>query len=185
MKTLPGIESRYANLLRRPKPDHCGAPCYGEFRRKRRSRRYSRLRFLPFTSKMIFASSEINSVRREKADFRGRRLSGSLVFFHHCDVDHFTVGRVEMWRGGGRFGLSVAAPFVWRCPSNLAIASVSTSRCIEPDVQFSRIRLSDKTSRFRPRRVTLQQARQVNDAQLVIQIRVEIGRPATFLMLVA
>jgi hypothetical protein len=84
-------------------------------------------------------------------------------------------GRVEMWRGGGRVGLSVAAPFVWRCPSNRAIASVSTSRCIEPDVQFSRIRLSDKTSRFRPRRVTLQQARQVNHAQLVIQIRVEIG----------
>ena len=26
------------------------------------------------------------------------------------------VGRVEMWRGGRRFGLSVAAPFVWRCP---------------------------------------------------------------------
>ena len=40
---------------------------------------------------MIFASSEINSVRREKADFRGRQLSVSLVFFHHCDVDHFTV----------------------------------------------------------------------------------------------
>ena len=30
-------------------------------------------------------------------------------------------GRVGMWRGGGRFGLSVAAPFVWRCPSNLAV----------------------------------------------------------------
>ena len=30
-------------------------------------------------------------------------------------------GRVEMWRGSSRFGLSVAAPFVWRCPSNLAI----------------------------------------------------------------
>ena len=31
-------------------------------------------------------------------------------------------GRVEMWRGGSRSGLSVAAPFVWRCPSNLALA---------------------------------------------------------------
>ena len=30
--------------------------------------------------------------------------------------------RVEMWRGGSRFGLSVAAPFVWQCPSNLAVA---------------------------------------------------------------
>ena len=27
-----------------------------------------------------------------------------------------------MWRGDGRLGLSVAAPFVWRCPSNVAIA---------------------------------------------------------------
>ena len=27
-----------------------------------------------------------------------------------------------MWRGGDRFGLSVAAPFVWRCPSNRAVA---------------------------------------------------------------
>src|SRR5208283_6012659 len=26
------------------------------------------------------------------------------------------VGRVEMWRGDRRFGLSVAASFVWRCP---------------------------------------------------------------------
>jgi len=32
------------------------------------------------------------------------------------------IGRVEMWRGGRRSGLSVSAPFVWRCPSTLAIA---------------------------------------------------------------
>ncbi|WP_441293984.1 IS66 family transposase, partial [Azohydromonas australica] len=32
------------------------------------------------------------------------------------------LGRVEMWRGGRRSGLSISAPFVWRCPSNLAIA---------------------------------------------------------------
>jgi hypothetical protein len=32
------------------------------------------------------------------------------------------VGRVEMWRGGGRDGMSVTAPFVWRCPSNRAVA---------------------------------------------------------------
>ncbi len=30
-------------------------------------------------------------------------------------------GRVEMWRGSSRFGLSVAASFVWRCPNNLAL----------------------------------------------------------------
>ncbi len=27
-----------------------------------------------------------------------------------------------MWRGGSRVGLSVAASFVWRCPSNLAVS---------------------------------------------------------------
>jgi len=31
-------------------------------------------------------------------------------------------GTVEMWRGDSRFGLSVSAPFVWRCPSTLAVA---------------------------------------------------------------
>src|ERR1017187_8432288 len=30
-------------------------------------------------------------------------------------------GRVEMWRGSSRPGVSVAAPFVWRCPSNPAV----------------------------------------------------------------
>ena len=30
-------------------------------------------------------------------------------------------GRVEMWRGGFRFGLSVAASFVWRCLTSLTI----------------------------------------------------------------
>lgn len=32
------------------------------------------------------------------------------------------ISRVEMWRGGRRSGLSVGAPFVWQCPSNLALA---------------------------------------------------------------
>ena len=32
------------------------------------------------------------------------------------------VGRVGMWRGGGRLGMSVSAPFVWRCLSGSAIA---------------------------------------------------------------
>ena len=38
------------------------------------------------------------------------------------DDGELPAGRVEMWRGGRRSGLSVAAPFVWRCPSNLAVA---------------------------------------------------------------
>ena len=35
-------------------------------------------------------------------------------------------GRVGMWRGGGRLGLSVAAPFVWRCLKSRAAGPVST-----------------------------------------------------------
>src|SRR5438477_6533567 len=31
-------------------------------------------------------------------------------------------GRVGMWRGGGRPGMSVSASFVWRCLSGSAIA---------------------------------------------------------------
>ncbi len=34
--------------------------------------------------------------------------------------------RVGMWRGGGRIGLSVSAPFVWRCLNSRANFSVST-----------------------------------------------------------
>src|SRR3954453_2808113 len=33
-----------------------------------------------------------------------------------------TTGRVEMWRGGGRPGISVSAPFVWRCLSGSTMA---------------------------------------------------------------
>src|ERR1700733_5086105 len=42
--------------------------------------------------------------------------------YHQGRVPTFLSGRVGMWRGSSRFGLSVAAPFVWRCPSNLAVA---------------------------------------------------------------
>ena len=51
-------------------------------------------------------------------------LGESLTGFNRNRYIHdkfLLVGRVEMWRGGSRSGLSVAAPFVWRCPSNLAV----------------------------------------------------------------
>src|ERR1700746_3045699 len=32
------------------------------------------------------------------------------------------LGRVEMWRGGCRPNISVAAPFVWRCLTGSAVA---------------------------------------------------------------
>jgi len=37
-----------------------------------------------------------------------------------------------MWRGGSRLGLSVAAPFVWRCPSNLTLTPLQLE--IFPDM---------------------------------------------------
>ncbi|WP_293026022.1 transposase, partial [Pandoraea sp.] len=40
----------------------------------------------------------------------------------YCEDGRIEIGRVEMWRGGRRSGLSVTAPFVWRCPKNLTIA---------------------------------------------------------------
>ena len=39
----------------------------------------------------------------------------------YCRLHRVVVGRVELWRGSIRFGLSVSAPFVWRCPSILAL----------------------------------------------------------------
>lgn len=39
----------------------------------------------------------------------------------YADSGHLPIGRVEMWRGDRRFGLSVSASFVWRCPSSLAL----------------------------------------------------------------
>ena len=39
-----------------------------------------------------------------------------------CPPGSAQLGRVGMWRGGGRLGMSVAAPFVWRCLSGSAIA---------------------------------------------------------------
>jgi len=49
-----------------------------------------------------------------------------------------------MWRGDGRSGIAVAAPFGWRCPMSQTLAP----SLIEPDMQISRIRLSDKTHAF-------------------------------------
>ena len=50
------------------------------------------------------------------------------------------MGRVETWRGG--VGLSVSAPFVWRRLNSPTVLRFHVP-LIEPDVQFSRIRLSE------------------------------------------
>jgi transposase len=61
-----------------------------------------------------------------KADVTARAIDYALSNWRgltrYLDDGQVPIGRVEMWRGGRRSGLSVAAPFVWRCPSNLAVA---------------------------------------------------------------
>src|SRR6266511_499106 len=54
-----------------------------------------------------------------------RKIGGPLweATGKHLLTSRLTVfGRVEMWRGGCRLNISVAAPFVWRCLSGSAMA---------------------------------------------------------------
>jgi hypothetical protein len=62
---------------------------------------------------LLFSQAKLSTVTDKPLSFQcshDRAVSGQKI------------GRVEMWRGDSRSGLSVAAPFVWRCPSNLAVA---------------------------------------------------------------
>ena len=77
--------------------------------------------------------------------------------------------RVGVWRGDVRLGISVPAPFVWRCLSGSALARFHTP-LIEPDVQISRIRLLDKTSRLRPRHVVPQPG-QTYEPEVPVEVR--------------
>jgi len=60
--------------------------------------------------------------------------------------------RVERWRGGLGNAYLLTGPFVCRCLTSAAIPRFHLP-LIEPDVQISRIRLSDKVSHLRPREV--------------------------------
>jgi hypothetical protein len=53
-----------------------------------------------------------------------KRSVGSRVHSSHSSASASMgrSGRVEMWRGGGRLGISVSAPFVWRCLTGAAVA---------------------------------------------------------------
>jgi hypothetical protein len=73
-----------------------------------------------------------------------------------------------VWRGGVRLGISVPAPFVWRCLSGSAVAPFP--HLIEPDRQISCIRLSDKTSRLRPRHVVPKPA-QTYEPEVPVEVR--------------
>ncbi len=67
-----------------------------------------------------------------------------------------------------RLGLSVAGPFGRRCLNSLTVPRFH-SPLIEPDGRISRIRLSDKDSRFRPRE-TPRPRTQVDQSQHTVQV---------------
>jgi hypothetical protein len=72
-----------------------------------------------------------------------------------------------MWRGGVGEAYPLAGPFVCRCLTNLAVLRFHIP-LIEPDGRFSRIRLSEKVSRVRPREVG-GLLRQADQAQRIVQ----------------
>src|SRR5580700_3059310 len=74
-----------------------------------------------------------------------------------------------MWRGGCRSNIAVAASFVWRCLSGSTMTRFHIP-LIEPDMQISRIRLSDKTSRLHPRHVVPKPA-QAYEPEVPVKVR--------------
>ena len=83
-------------------------------------------------------------------------------------------GRVERWRGG--LGAAYLFPALSSAGASLASPySVSTLPLIKPDVQISRIRLSDKDSCFRPRNVAVTQV-ESSKTQLSVDVFVGITR---------
>src|SRR5271166_5128700 len=80
------------------------------------------------------------------------------------------MGRVGMWRGGSRPGISVAAPFVWRCLSGSTIAPFPHPSHRTGHADFPCIRLSDKTSRLRPRHVAPKPG-QTHEPEGLVEVR--------------
>jgi len=85
----------------------------------------------------------------------GYSLNRWAALTRYIDDGDLPIGRVEMWRGGRRSGLSVSAPFVWRCPSNLAVAPfphpprrTGRADCPHPAL-FRRIKPSRSSGRVR------------------------------------
>ncbi len=73
-----------------------------------------------------------------------------------------------MSRGGLGWAYQLADPFGCRCLNNLTMLRFHIP-LFKPDVRFSRIRLSDKDSRFRPRKVARPRA-EPDQAQLSVQV---------------
>ncbi len=96
--------------------------------------------------------------------FIAKMLGALRALVRHAAGD----GRVEMWRGG--LGLAYLFPALSSAGASRARpCSVSTLPLIKPDVRISRIRLSDKGSRVRSRKVTLDPT-QSDQTEVKIQV---------------
>ncbi len=79
-----------------------------------------------------------------------------------------------MWRGDFRLNISVFRPFRLAVPYWFSRSFRFHISLIEPDVQIARIRLSDKTSRFRPRHVVPKPG-QAYEPEVPVKVRGWIG----------
>ncbi len=73
-----------------------------------------------------------------------------------------------MWRSGVEEARLFSDPFGCRCLTRFSVPCFHTP-LIKPDVRISRIRLSDKDSRFRPRKVA-RTPTEPDQAQLLVQV---------------
>ena len=73
-----------------------------------------------------------------------------------------------MWRGGLGWAYLLAGPFVCRCLNSPAVLRFHIP-LIEPDVRFSRIRLSDKNSCFRTQEAA-SKLFQLDQSQRLVQV---------------
>lgn len=78
-----------------------------------------------------------------------------------------------MWRGGLGNGLSVSDSFGCRCLTSPTMLRFHIP-LFKPDVRFSRIRLPDKDSRFRPRKIARPQL-EPGQTQLVVKVLIGVA----------
>jgi len=78
-----------------------------------------------------------------------------------------------MWRGGLGAAYPLSDPFVCRCLTSRSVLRFHIP-LIEPDGRISRIRLSDKHSRLRPREV-IRPHFQPDQSQGLVQVRVGVA----------
>ena len=78
-------------------------------------------------------------------------------------------GRVEMWRGGGRSDISVAAPFVWRCLSGSTVAPFPHPAHRTGRADFPHPALG-QDSRLRPRHVAAERG-QAYEREVPVEVR--------------